>query len=171
MSCFWMAGKGPILHADECLSAICVLSERCQKHLQLIVRLSHCVRRAILTLPRQESQIVPSIINYISQKEECREFCKSVPGHAEGIWTERCEAERERLRCCWFIMSTEFSVWAKGRCAEGAFLTSAVWFCWKPERTPANIPDELCNRHPVEVLFYHIPHRSTRLYSNNLKVK
>lgn len=63
-SSLWMAGKGPVLHADECFFAICVLSERSQHSLLLIVRLFHCVHRA-----RLEFQIVPGVITRRSVRD------------------------------------------------------------------------------------------------------
>lgn len=72
------------------------------KHLQLIVRLFHCVHRAILTLPTQGLSPAWSTIYHRKWSvEDCVILNKD-------MLQERCEAEQEKLRCCWFC--TEYRV-------------------------------------------------------------
>ncbi len=178
MSCFWMAGKGPIPHADECFSAICVLSERSQKHLQLVVWLYHCVHRAIFTLPRQESQIVHSMINHSIYHRKQRSGYFVILN--QDIQEEFGQKGVRQSKESWDVVDLS---WAQSSAYEWkvGVLRGHYWqvqFDFAESQRghrpifPMNwVGYWVCTRHPAEDLFYYIPHRSTQLYSNSLKVK
>lgn len=108
ITCFLVSGKGPIQHSDE---YFCVRKQ--PKHLQLIVRL--WVHRAILNLPRWEPQIVPWRVSHRKWIVGNSIILNQDTGR---ISTERWEAEKEKQRCCWFSMSTEF-IWVRGGRVRG----------------------------------------------------
>lgn len=143
ISCLWMAGKSPVLHADECFFAICVLSQWNQ-HSPANCSVPLCTQNS---LPGPGHQTVPGMITRRSADEVTLN---------RKVWGRKAEA----LLFAWR------TVWVNVGRREGAFLTSLI--SYKKAFTPG---DAVRRRNPNQVFnvsssFHHcqnLNYRRTKL--------